>query len=86
VDHFAVDDNRAVGGESEPHTVAFDGQNPHFDFAAKKHLPAVLFQGGRDSDTVTSLDGKERPAVLDASDNDSLASAVDVDLFAGLKS
>jgi len=86
VDHFAVDDDRTVGVKAEPHTVAFDGQNAHFDFAGKEHLPAVLLQGGRDSDTVAILDGEEGPAVLYAADNDTLAPAVDVDLFAGLKS
>jgi len=85
VDHFAVDDNRAVGGESEPHTVRLDGQNPHFDFAVEKHLPAVTFQGGVNF-VAARFDGKERPAVLRAADNDALTPAVDVDLFAGLKS
>jgi len=86
VDHFAVDDDRTIGTKTKPHTVRLDGQNPHFDFAVKKHLPAVLLQGGRDSDTGASLDGKKGPAVLYAADNDTFASAVDVDFLAGLKS
>ena len=86
MDHFAVDDDRTIGTKTKPHTVRLDGQNPHFDFAAKKHLPAVLLQGGRDSDTVASLDGEEGPAVLYAADNDTLTSAVDVNLFAGSQS